>query len=69
MAPRVQAALDAALQEEDDDADLELGGTSGPGVFTVRPRDVMERYWDFRIYQLINITSFLKYSRLQERKF
>ena len=27
VAPRVQAALDAALQEEDDDADLELGGT------------------------------------------
>merc|ERR1719431_2123399 len=28
VAPRVQAALDAALQEEDDDAELELGGTA-----------------------------------------
>ena len=28
VAPRVQAALDAALQEEDDDAELELGGNA-----------------------------------------
>ena len=33
VAPRVQAALDAALQEEDDDADLELGGTTDSGEF------------------------------------
>ena len=44
VAPRVQAALDAALQEEDDDADLELGGTTGSGMFTDKTRGAMDRY-------------------------